>query len=85
MHATIILLLHKLSSKSVFERKKAIKEITQYLTQPGGHLVRLSLYYMSEHDPSHTVRTLAKRAFYMAGTEPSNQDGTWERTRLFSH
>lgn len=75
-------LLKKLSSKSVMERKKAIKEISRYLGHSEGYLARLSLHYVSTHDPCYTVRNTARQAFYKAGIEPSD-DTLWDKTYLF--
>ncbi|MBU0532238.1 hypothetical protein KKB44_01965 [Candidatus Micrarchaeota archaeon] len=74
--------LHTLSSKSVMERKKAIKELSAYLHHEEAHLARLSLHYVSVHDPSYTVRNLAKQAFYRIGA-PVSDPRVWEKTYLF--
>jgi len=62
-------------------RRQAITELRAYLYHKDAYLARLSLHYVSEHDPSHTVRVLAKRAFYDIGQPPT--DSTWERTHTF--
>ena len=74
--------MQKLSSKKVTERKQAIKELIGYLHHKDGYLARLSLHYVSEHDPSYTVRNIARQAFYRIGGPPKNT-GTWERTHFF--
>ncbi|MBN1169984.1 hypothetical protein JXA56_03090 [Candidatus Micrarchaeota archaeon] len=75
-------LLKKLSSKSVMERKKAIRDISSYLGHREGYLARLSLHYISLHDPCYTVRNTARQAFYKAGIEPA-EDAVWDKTYLF--
>ncbi|MFH1521099.1 MAG: hypothetical protein ABID61_05630 [Candidatus Micrarchaeota archaeon] len=78
MNDTIAFLIKKLSSKSVMERKEAIKELKHHVQSSGNHLARLSLDYISEHDPSYTVRNLAKQALSSQIKQP-----VWERTHLF--
>lgn len=75
-------LLHKLSSKRIMERKEAIKELSRLLHHKDAHLARLSLHYVSEHDPAYTVRNLARQAFYKTGASSSEQK-SWERAYLF--
>lgn len=75
-------ILHMLSSKSIMERKTAIKMLSRCIHKQEAHLARLSLHYVSIHDPSYTVRNIARQAFYKSGAPP---DGTfsWERTHTF--
>ncbi|MEW6748980.1 MAG: hypothetical protein AB1295_04710 [Candidatus Micrarchaeota archaeon] len=72
-------ILEQLSSKSALERKRAIIRLKKHIHR--SNLARLSLHYVSEHDPSYTVRNLARQAFYRVGEPPSS--GTWERHHLF--
>jgi len=83
MNEDIDEILKMLSSKSVVDRKQAIKALKPYIHGPHAHMLRLSLHYISEHDPSYTVRNLAKQAFYMAGVEPPPHDAAWERVYAF--
>ena len=75
-------LLKKLSSKSVMERKAAIRQLSRYIGYKESYMVRLSLHYVSIHDPSYTVRNVARQAFYKAGLSPSN-DIVWDKTYVF--
>lgn len=72
-------LIKGLSSKSVLKRKKAVKKLKCHLHN--NHLARLSLHYVSEHDPSYTIRNLARQAFYSIGSPPPS--GSWEKHYLF--
>jgi|GEM_PF-1843351 len=74
--------LHRLSSKKVMERKEAIKELARLLHHGDAYMARLSLQYVSVHDPSYTVRNLARQAFYRIGT-PDLDEKAWERAYLF--
>ncbi len=74
--------IQKLSSKMVMERKQALKELIRYLDHKDGYLARLSLLYVAEHDPSYTVRNIARQAFYRIGGPPKNPC-IWERTYFF--
>jgi len=74
--------IHSLSSKSVMKRKLAIKELMKYLGHKEGHLARLSLHYVSEHDPCYTVRNIARQAFYRSGMPPEG-NYSWEKTHFF--
>lgn len=74
-------IIKKLASKSVIDRKKAIMELKQHLHKSDAHLARLCLQYVSEHDPSFTVRNIARQAFYIVGEPPSA--GSWEKHHLF--
>jgi hypothetical protein len=75
MNDTVAFLIRKLSSKSVMKRKEAIRQLKQMIQH--SHLARLSLEYISEHDPSYTVRNLARQV--------STQKQTiWEKTHIFS-
>lgn len=71
-----------LSSRKVTERKLAIKELKKHIHGPHAHMMRLSLQYISEHDPCYTIRNLAKQAFYTSGIAPP-QNGGWERVFVF--
>ena len=73
--------LHKLSSKSVSERKKAIKTLARLIHHKDAYIARLSLRYVSAHDPSYTVRNLARQACCDSNKEIS--DHSWERAYLF--
>jgi hypothetical protein len=75
--------LRRLSSKKVMERKEAIKALARLLHHQDAYLVRLSLHYVSLHDPSYTVRNLARQAFYRIGEPPSADVHSWERAYLF--
>lgn len=74
--------LHRLSSKSVMERKEAIKELARLLHHEDAYMARLSLHYVSVHDPAYTVRNLARQAFYRIGS-PDLDEKAWERAYLF--
>lgn len=74
--------IRKLSSKRVMERKQALKELTRHLGHRDGYLARLSLLYVAEHDPSYTVRNIARQAFYRIGGPPKSPC-IWERTYFF--
>ncbi len=74
--------MKKLSSKRVAERKKAIKELVRYIHHPEAYLARLSLFYVSIHDPCFTVRNVARQAFYRIGGPPS-ENMAWEKAYLF--
>ncbi len=75
-------IIRMLSSRSVVERKLAIKELKRHINGPHGHMLRLSLQYMAEHDPSYTVRNIARQAFYTTGVSLP-QNGGWERVFVF--
>lgn len=75
-------IMRLLSSKSVIERKRAIKELRKHIHGQHSHVACLSLHYVSEHDPSYTVRNIARQAFYTAGISPP-QSGGWERVFVF--
>lgn len=75
-------LLRMLSSKSVMERKRAIRHLKARMRHEHGYMARLSLQYVSEHDPCYTVRNIARQAFYSARAPPP-QPGNWERVFLF--
>jgi len=82
MDDDIARILEKLSSKSVLERKSAIKELKAHIGESGGYMARLSLHYVAEHDPSYTVRNIARQAFYRLRTPPPPA-GNWEKAYLF--
>jgi hypothetical protein len=82
MHQEIHNHIEKLSSRKVLERKKAIRELARYIHHPNGYLARLSLHYVSVHDPSYTVRNIARQAFYKIG-EPPSEGHAWDRAYLF--
>jgi len=71
-----------LSSKRVMERKAAIRRLKAHLSRHDGYIARLSLHYVSEHDPCYTVRNIARQAFYSARGQPPAQGG-WEKVFLF--
>jgi hypothetical protein len=75
-------ILAKLSSKSVMERKEAIRELYAHLHGKDAYIARLSLHYVSEHDPAYTVRNIARQAFYRIGAPPS-KDATWDKAYVF--
>ncbi|VVC04400.1 Uncharacterised protein [Candidatus Bilamarchaeum dharawalense] len=77
MNDVIAVLIKKLSSKSVLERKEAIRGLKQHMGN--SHMARLSLDYISEHDPSYTIRNLARQALPTQEKTP-----IWERTHVFS-
>lgn len=78
----IAVILEKLSSKSVMERKQAIKRLSAHLHLKDAYMARLSLHYVSEHDPAYTVRNIARQAFYRVGVPPS-RDATWDKAYVF--
>jgi hypothetical protein len=82
MKEKILQILEKLSGRSVLGRKAAIRELRDYLGQHDGYMARLSLHYVAEHDPSYTVRNIARQAFYRVRAEPPDS-GSWERAYLF--
>ncbi|NYZ73775.1 hypothetical protein H0O00_01405 [Candidatus Micrarchaeota archaeon] len=75
-------IIRMLSSRSVVERKRAIRELKKHMHGPHSHMLRLSLQYMAEHDPCYTVRNIAKQAFYITGVSMP-QNGGWERVFVF--
>jgi hypothetical protein len=75
-------IVERLSSRSVLERKAAIRELRGYLAHNDGYMARLSLHYVAEHDPSYTVRNIARQAFYKIRSPPPSS-GTWEKAYLF--
>jgi hypothetical protein len=75
-------LLKRLSSRSVMERKAAIRELRRHIRSGGPHIARLSLHYVSEHDPCYTVRNIARQAFYSLHSPPPDA-GAWEKVFLF--
>jgi hypothetical protein len=75
-------LMELLSSRSVLKRKEAIKRLHVHLHRQDAYLLRLSLHYLSEHDPAYTVRNLARQAFYRTGMSPPK--GTvWDEAYAF--
>lgn len=64
------------------ERKAAIRELKSRIGQRDAHIARLSLHYVSEHDPCYTVRNIARQAFYSVRIPPP-EAGSWERVFLF--
>jgi len=81
MQTTIQSILRKLSDKSVMKRREALRELNDYLHHPEAYLLRIALHYVAEHDPAHTIRNLARQAFYKIGNPPS-YEGSWEKTYL---
>ncbi|MCI0504039.1 hypothetical protein L0Y65_04980 [Candidatus Micrarchaeota archaeon] len=82
MDESISRILDRLSSRSVMERKAAIRELKGHIAKSDGFMARLSLHYVSEHDPSYTVRNIARQAFYTQRAPPP-ANGNWERVYLF--
>lgn len=82
MHKDIQSIIERLSSKSALERKKAIKELVRHIHREDAYLARLSLHYISVHDPSFTVRNIARQAFYRIGSPPP-EDASWDKVYLF--
>ncbi|MFH0884491.1 MAG: hypothetical protein V1861_02165 [Candidatus Micrarchaeota archaeon] len=82
MNDDIARIVERLSSRRVLERKAAIRELKERLSGSDGYMVRLSLHYVAEHDPSYTVRNIARQAFYRIRVPPPS-GGTWERAYLF--
>lgn len=72
-------IMKKLSSKSILERKNAIKALKTHIKDQ--HMARLLLQYVAEHDPSYTVRNIARQAFYAAGEPP--EAAAWEKHYVF--
>lgn len=75
-----IYLLEKLSSRSILDRKKAIKDLTKF--NPNSYLTRLSLHYVSIHDPCYTVRNIARQAYSRLGAD-QNKCVVWDKSYLF--
>ena len=74
--------IHKLSSRSVLARKRAIQELKDLLKGQGSYMAVLSLRYMAEHDPAYTVRNIARQALYMRGIQAD--DGiVWDKAYAF--
>ena len=63
------------------KRKEAVRQLSRYIHHSEGYLARLSLHYVAEHDPSFTVRNIARQAFYRIGEPPDG--GSWERAFFF--
>jgi len=82
MDDTIARILNRLSSKSVLDRKTAIRELKSHIGRKDAHIARLSLHYVSEHDPCYTVRNIARQAFYSLRAPPPDS-GVWERVYVF--
>ena len=76
------MMITRLSSKSVLERKAAIRELSAHLPNKDAYIARLSLHYVSVHDPAYTVRNIARQAFYRIGAPPS-MDATWDKAYVF--
>lgn len=70
-----------LSSRSVLERKSAIKELKKHLSRRNACIARLCLQYVSEHDPVFTVRNIARQAAYRLDSPEAR--GCWEKSYLF--
>jgi hypothetical protein len=82
MNDDIARIVERLSSRKVLERKAAIRELKEHISGGDAFMARLSLHYVAEHDPSYTVRNIARQAFYrLRAPPPSN--GTWEKAYLF--
>ena len=72
-------IMKRLSSKSILERKTAIRELKSHIRNE--NMARLLLQYVAEHDPSYTVRNIARQAFYAAGEPP--EAAAWEKHYVF--
>jgi len=81
MDETISTIIERLSSRSVMARKSAIRDLKRHIGRGDSHLARLSLHYVSEHDPCYTVRNIARQAFYAMCAPPPQ--GAWEKAFLF--
>lgn len=79
MNDDISEIMKRLSSKSILERKSAIKELKTHIREK--NMARLLLQYVAEHDPSYTVRNIARQAFYAAGEPP--EAAAWEKHYIF--
>jgi len=75
-------IIAKLSSRSVLERKEAIRQLYAHLHTKDAYIARLSLHYVSEHDPAYTVRNIARQSFYRIGAPPP-RDSTWDKAYVF--
>jgi hypothetical protein len=80
--AGLAALLELLSNRRVLKRKEAIKRLRAYLHRQDAYLMWLSLHYVSEHDPTYTVRNLARQAFYGAGI-PLPKGALWDEAHIF--
>jgi hypothetical protein len=78
----ITAIMELLSSKSVLTRRVAIRQLSAHLHMKDAYMARLSLHYVSEHDPAWTVRNIARQAFYRIGAPPS-KDATWDKAYVF--
>jgi len=75
------IIISMLTSRSIMERKAAIKLLKRQL-RAGSNLAGISLLYVAEHDPCYTVRNMARQAYYCIGVPPDTR-GTWEKAYLF--
>lgn len=75
------IMIGMLTSKSVMERKEAIKLLKPHVRE-GSSIAALSLLYVAEHDPCYTVRNMARQAYYCIG-QPPETSGSWETVRIF--
>lgn len=73
-------LLHMLSSRSIMQRKVAIRLLKKHM-KGGSYLAGLSLQYVSIHDPCYTVRNIARQALYPS--QPPNGATVWEKVFSF--
>jgi hypothetical protein len=78
MEDSIVYLMKKLSSKSICERKAAIKALKRHVNSNNAPIASLSLNYVCEHDPSFTVRNLARQAL-----SEQKINAVWEKTHIF--
>ncbi len=78
----IAAIMEMLSSKSVLTRRAAIKQLSAHLHMKDAYMARLSLHYVSEHDPAWTVRNIARQAFYRIGVPPA-RDAAWDKAYVF--
>ncbi|HSB47857.1 MAG TPA: hypothetical protein VLD37_07635 [Candidatus Bilamarchaeum sp.] len=72
-------IMEMISSRSIMDRKAAIRQLKARIRSQS--MARLILHYVSEHDPSYTVRNVARQAFYAAGEPP--EQAVWEKHYLF--
>ncbi len=82
MDEELSMIIGKLSSKRVMQRKAAIKALKARLGGQDGHMARLALHYVAEHDPCYTVRNVARQAFYKVSAPPES-GASWERAFVF--
>ncbi len=75
--------IHRLSSRSVLARKRAIQDLKNLLKAEGAsYMAALTLRYIAEHDPAYTVRNIARQALYMRGL-PADDCIVWDKAYAF--